>query len=102
MSAVQHMVLLKFKEETGDDKIVEIFNQLEELTRLIGGITYFAGGPYSSHEGLNQGYSHGFIMTFESAAARDTYLPHPEHERVKQAILPCIEGVVAFDFEVTQ
>ena len=47
MSAVQHMVLLKFKEEIGDDKIVEIFNQLEELTRLIGGISYFAGGPYS-------------------------------------------------------
>jgi hypothetical protein len=39
-------------------------------------------------------------MTFQSAAARDAYLPHPAHEEVKQAILPCIDEVIAFDFEV--
>lgn len=100
MPAIQHLVLLKFKADIADEKIGELFGQLEGLTQLIEGITSFAGGPYSSHEGLNQGYTHGFSMTFESAAARDAYLPHPEHERVKGAILPCIEGVVAFDFEI--
>jgi hypothetical protein len=39
-------------------------------------------------------------MSFESLAARDSYLPHPEHEAVKNAILPCIDGVAAFDFEI--
>ncbi len=38
-------------------------------------------------------------MTFESVNARDAYLPHPEHERVQDALLPCIDGVLAFDFE---
>jgi hypothetical protein len=93
------MVLVKIKPEVTPEKITELFNQLAELQQLIPGITYFSGGPYSSSEGLNQGYTHGFLMTFESVDARDAYLPHPEHERVKATLLPCIDGVIAFDFE---
>lgn len=101
MPAIQHMVLLKFKPETAPGKINDLFTQLGELRQLIPGITYFAGGPYSSGEGLNQGFTHGFLMTFDSAASRDAYLPHPEHERVKAQIVPCVDDVVAFDFEVS-
>ncbi len=99
MPQIQHMVLVKIKPEVTPEKITELFNQLAELQQLIPGITYFSGGPYSSSEGLNQGYTHGFLMTFESVDARDAYLPHPEHERVKATLLPCIDGVIAFDFE---
>lgn len=100
MPQIQHLVLFKIKPEVTTEKITELFKLLAQLQHLIGGITYFAGGQYSSLEGLNQGYTHGFVMTFESIDARDVYLPHPEHERVKAALLPCIDGVVAFDFEV--
>jgi hypothetical protein len=93
------MVLFKFKPEVTPKKITEIFSQLAQLQQLIPGITYFAGGPYSSSEGLSQGYTHGFLMTFESVDARDTYLPHPEHEVVKAVLLQCIDSVLAFDFE---
>lgn len=99
MPEIQHMVLLKFKPEVTPAKITELFSQLAQLQQLIPGITYFAGGPYSSPEGLNQGYTHGFLMTFESVDARDAYLPHPEHEPVKTALLECIDSVLVFDFE---
>ena len=62
--------------------------------QLIPGMEHFSGGRYSSPEGLHGGYTHGFLMTFRDAAARDGYLPHPEHERVKNAILPHIDGVI--------
>ena len=69
----------------------------------VPGLLSFAGGPYSSPEGLNKGYSHAFHMTFADAEARDAYLPHPEHEKVKRVALAQlaggIDGVVAFDFE---
>lgn len=100
MPQIQHMVLFKIKPEVTTEKITQLFSQLAELQQLIPGITYFAGGPYSSPEGLNQGYTHGFLMTFESIDARDTYLPHPEHERVKAALKPCIDSALVFDFEV--
>ena len=99
MPAVQHMVLLKFKPGVSSKTIDNLFAQLAELQSPIPGIRRFVGGPYSSHEGLNQGFTHGFLMEFEDAAARDFYLPHPEHERVKAAIIPCIDDVIAFDFE---
>ena len=38
-------------------------------------------------------------MTFESVQVRDTYLPRPEHEVVKAALLQCIDSVLVFDFE---
>ena len=99
MAVVQHMVLVKFKPDVSDEQIDELFAQIAALQELIPGITHFGGGSYASHEGLNGGYTHGFLVTFESAAARDNYLPHPEHERVKEAIFPHVEVVVAFDFE---
>lgn len=99
MPQIQHMVLFKFKPEVTSEKITELFNLIGELPQLIPGITYFAGGPNSSPEELNQGYTHGFLMTFDSVTARDTYVPHPEHERVKAALSPCIDSLLAFDFE---
>ncbi|AFZ22659.1 Stress responsive A/B Barrel Domain-containing protein [Cylindrospermum stagnale PCC 7417] len=99
MPQVQHIVLLNFKEEVTTEKIIYLFGLLAELQQLIPGITYFSGGQNSSPEGLNQGYTHGFVMTFSSVEARDAYLPHSEHERVKSEILKCIESVLAFDID---
>ena len=32
--------------------------------------------------------------------ARDAYLPHPEHEKVKQMLLRLVEDVVVVDYEM--
>ena len=100
MSQIQHMVLVKIKPSVTTEKITEMFRMLALLQQLIPGITYFAGGPYSSTEGMNQGYTHGFLITFESVDARNAYLPHPEHKRVEAALLASIDSALAFDFEV--
>ena len=99
MGEVKHVVLLKFKSGTTPQQISGFFKKLAGLKDHIPGIREFIGGPYSSPEGLNQGYTHGFIMTFSDAAARDGYLPHPVHEQVKGEIVPHVEALVAFDFE---
>jgi hypothetical protein len=36
-----------------------------------------------------------------SPQARDEYLPHPVHEEVKAIVVPCLERVVVFDFNLT-
>lgn len=100
MPAVQHMVLLKFKPEVAQRRIDEIFSMLRRMPDKIEGITHYSGGPYASPEGFNRGFTHGFLVTFASVEARDRYLPHPEHEPVKNAILETAAQVIAFDFEV--
>jgi stress responsive alpha/beta barrel protein len=100
MPMIKHMVLLRAKPEATQEQISPAFRELAGLKDLIPGLMDFAGGPYSSPEGLNAGYTHGFVMTFESAASRDVYLPHPEHERVKAIVRPLVDSVIAFDFEL--
>lgn len=103
MPQIKHAVIMKFKRSTSPQKIREIFTALIGLRRVVPGLLDFSGGPYSSSEGLNQGFTHGFVMTFADAASRDGYIPHPEHEKVKKLIVPELEGgiagVVAFDWE---
>lgn len=99
MPQIQHMAMLKLKAEITAEKIEELFNQLAELKQLIPSITYLSAASYSSNEGLNKEFTYGFLTTFDSIEARDVYLPHPEHERVKAELLPCINDIVVFDFE---
>jgi hypothetical protein len=99
MKRVHHLVVVKFKPDTSATTVSRLFAALARLKQVIPGIAHYAGGPYASPEGLNQGFTHGFLMTFTNAAARDTYLTHPDHEQVKRDFLPSIENVIAFDFE---
>ncbi|MEO6184287.1 MAG: Dabb family protein [Verrucomicrobiota bacterium] len=100
MSKVKHIALIKFKEGTSEEQIENVFAQLLDLTENVEGVVDYVSGPNSSPEGLSLGMTHGFIMTFTDAASRDVYLTHPEHERVKVNVMPLIESVVIFDFEV--
>ena len=95
---IQHMVVVKFKPGTSQATIDALFAALKELPSEIPGILHHSGGPYNSPEGLNQGFTHGFLFTFASAAARDAYLTHAAHERVLHDYLPIVQSVLAFDF----
>lgn len=97
--SVKHIVLLKFRLEATNLTIKELFRELDDLVEKIDGLTDFTGGPNNSREGLHKDYTHGFVMTFRDRQARDAYLPHPDHEAVKQKILPWVDEVLAFDFE---
>jgi len=100
MSKVKHIGLIKFKGGASQDQIDQVFSDLMDVSENITGIEDYVSGQNSSPEGLDQGYTHGFVMTFADATARDSYLKHPDHERFKSAALPLVESVVILDFEV--
>ncbi len=100
MAKVKHIALLKFKEGTAQEQIDKIFEDLMDLSENVDGIEDYVSGANISNEGLTQGYTHSFIMTFKDVAARDAYVPHPEHERVKAALLPLLDSFVVVDFEL--
>jgi hypothetical protein len=99
---ITHMVLLRIRKDAPRKDVDRIFHELALLKEKVPGLLSFSGGPYSSPEGMEKGFTHGFCMTFRDAAARDVYLPHPEHERVKKLVLAALDGgldgVVAFDY----
>jgi hypothetical protein len=100
MQKVKHITLLKFKEGTPEDQVQSIFDAILDITESVPGIEDYVSGPNSSPEGLDQGYTHALIMTFTDSAARDAYLNHPDHERIKTLIAPVSDSRLVLDFEV--
>ena len=100
MSKVKYISLVKFKEGTAEDQIQTVFDTILDITESVPGIEDYVSGPNASPEGLSHGYSHALVMTFADAAARDAYLAHPEHQRVKALIEPVVDSLLVFDFEV--
>ena len=97
---VRHFGVFQFKPEITPEQIDNCFAELVGMVGKIPGLLEIEHGPYQSDEGLNEDFTHGFIMTFDSLESRDAYLPHPIHEAVKDVVVPCLERVVVFDFEV--
>lgn len=99
---VNHIVLLKVRADISDNNMQNVFSALENLVELIPGLMSFSGGKNDSPENINRGYSHAFHMIFKDTAARDVYLPHPEHEIVKKMIgdilSDCDEPVLVIDY----
>lgn len=101
MPLVRHIVLFSFKPGTSEGTVGECLAGLASLRSLVPGIVSYEHGMNHSEEGLGEGLEHGFVMTFESREARDAYLPHPEHERVKATLIPHLARVLVFDFETS-
>jgi Stress responsive A/B Barrel Domain len=86
---IRHVVLVHFK--AGADA-TNIFDALKSLQGKIPGIISISAGQDNSPEGLQRGNTHGFTVDFVDAAARDAYLPHPEHQKVGGMIVAAAEG----------
>jgi len=78
---VRHIVVFKYKPTATAEQIKQVTDAFRELKNKIPGITGFEDGVNNSPEGKNLGFTHVYMMTFEDAAARDAYLPHPEHAK---------------------
>ena len=73
------MAFVKFKDGTPEEEIDKVFDEVLDLTENVDGIEDYVAGPNNSPEGLNKGFTHAFIVTFQDGAARDAYLAHTEH-----------------------
>lgn len=98
---IRHTVLVRFSRETD---VPAVFAALKALQQSIPGILAISAGADVSPEGLQRGHTHGFTVDFRDAAARDAYLPHPEHQKVGAMIVAAavggIEGVTVLDWEM--
>jgi hypothetical protein len=100
---IQHIVLLKLKPETTAEQKAALLEGLVSLKREneIPGIESVTGGDNNSPEGKAHDFDWGFVMTFTDAAARDAYLPHPDHKALGQTLLrPIVDDVLVLDYEI--
>ena len=78
---MRHIVVFKYKPGATPAQIEKITKAFGDLKTKIPGIVAFEHGVNDSPENKNLGFTHVYMLTFEDAAARDAYLPHPEHKK---------------------
>jgi len=98
MAILRHVVLIRFKPGTASDRIRAIENAFAALQAKIAGIEALEWGTNCSPEGKHQGFTHCFLLTFASAAARDAYLPHPDHQAFSALLRPHVDQVLVIDY----
>ena len=69
-----------------------------DLKNKISEIVSIEWGKNNSPEGLNQGFTHCFFVTFKDEADRDTYLPHPDHQAFVKLLKPFLDKVLVVDY----
>lgn len=95
---LRHVVLFAFNETAGPEEIHGIEQAFSALPSQIKAIHAFEWGVDVSIENLSQGYSHCFLVTFLSAADRDSYLPHPAHQAFVARLQPYLAKALVFDY----
>lgn len=95
---LRHVVLLSFKEESSPEDIKKVEEAFIALQDKIPQIKDFEWGTNNSPEGLNNGLTHCFLVTFESEADREAYLPHPDHQAFVEVLSPHMEAVTVVDY----
>jgi hypothetical protein len=97
-SVLRHVVLFGFKSTSSPQDVEKIVTAFQTLPGNISEIKGFEWGVNSSPEGLNQGLTHAFTVTFHSDADRDAYLPHPAHQEFVGLLGPHLDKVTVLDY----
>lgn len=95
---LQHVVAFKFKEDATTAQVESVEKAFAALPGKIKVIQHFEWGTNVSPENLDKGFTHGFILTFKTAADRDAYLVHPDHKAFGSLVGPLLADVFVIDF----
>lgn len=95
---LRHVVLIKFKEGTSPEDIAKVEDAFGALEDKIPEIKDYEWGTNNSPEGINKGFTHTFLVTFDSEEGREIYLPHPDHKAFVEVLSPHMEDVLVVDY----
>lgn len=95
---LRHVVCFKFKESASDKDIEKIVKAFGDLQDKIPEIKAFEWGTNNSPEKHDKGFTHCFILTFDSEEGRAVYLPHEDHKAFGKMLGPVLGDVFVIDY----
>ncbi|KAG0473388.1 hypothetical protein HPP92_014741 [Vanilla planifolia] len=98
---VKRILLVKYKEEVSPEKIEELTKEWANLVHCIEPLKDFHWGTDISFENKNEGFTHAFVLTFESMEGVAEYFHHPAHVEFGKKAMPCAEKFIVFDYKPT-
>lgn len=94
----RHVVLFKFKDTATAAEVQELEKAFGQLAQKIETVKAFEWGTNVSPEGLNDGFTHCFFVTFADKAGLEVYLPHPAHQEFVGKLKPLLDKVCVVDY----
>ena len=95
---LRHVVLFQFKESSSKEDVQRVIDDFRGLRDKIPEIASFEYGTDNSPEGLADGFTHCFLLTFKSEKDREVYLPHEAHKAFGEKLRPHLEKVLVVDY----
>lgn len=95
---LMHAVFFKFKEAAKSEEIRAVEEAFAALPEKIDAIKAFEWGTNHSPETHDDGFTHCFMVTFDSEAGREAYLPHPDHQKFVELLKPVLDKPRVLDF----
>ena len=95
---LRHIVLFKYKPEVTPAQLDEINRAFQDLKQQIPEVRDFERGINNSPEGLDKGFTHGYLITFSSEEDRAAYLPHPAHKKFVELLGGKLDEPFVFDY----
>lgn len=97
---LKHAVFLKFKPDASEEAIEEVVETFLLLGDQIDTVHHIEGGVNQSDEAKADGFTHGFIVSFDDEAGLKTYRPHPAHQELVRQLKPVMDKLRVIDFYV--
>jgi hypothetical protein len=97
---IRHVLLVRFKADASSNSIELVRTAFKEISSKIEGIVGVEWGLNNSPEKLNKRFTHCILLTFIDEIARDNYLPHPEHDALKEVFSAVLEDIIVLDYSV--
>ncbi len=95
---LRHAVFFSFKETSTPEQVQEVVDAFRALPNKIDTIIDFECGTNNSPEGLNDGFTHAFLLTFKDEEGRKVYLPHDQHKAFGNVLRPHMDKVFVIDY----
>lgn len=97
-----HVVSFKFKDTASKAQIKEVEDAFRDLKKKIKEIQSYEWGTNVSPEKHDKGFTHAFILAFNTEKDRDAYLVHPDHKAFGKLVGPVLADVFVVDFWTTK
>ncbi len=95
---VFHVVHFKFKADAAPEAIKKVEVAFAALNEKIEVVRTLDWGTNISPEGLSDGFTHCWVVTFKNEKDRDIYLHHAAHTAFVEVLKPVIEKPLVVDF----
>ncbi|MEO1979179.1 MAG: Dabb family protein [Fuerstiella sp.] len=95
---LRHAVFFRFKQDAAAEDIAAVEEAFAALPGKIDTIKSFEWGTNNSPEKHDAGFTHCFMVTFDSDEGRAVYLPHAEHLAFVEVLKPVLDAPRVLDF----